>query len=65
MVNRSLLFAKLESLGISSKMLKALYAIYSNVQSCVKINGQLTEWFDVTSGLKQGCILLFHCSTFL
>ena len=57
MVNRSLLFAKLESLGISSKMLKALYAIYSNVQSCVKINGQLTEWFDVTSSLKQGCIL--------
>ena len=53
----SLLFTKLESQGISSKMLKVLYAIYSNVQSCVKINGQLTELFDVTSGLKQGCIL--------
>lgn len=39
-------------------MLKALHAIYNNVQSCVKINGHMTEWFNVKSGLKQGCILL-------
>lgn len=38
-------------------MLKALHAIYNNVQSCVKINGHMTEWFNVKSGLKQGCIL--------
>ena len=56
-VNRNLLFTKLENLGISSKMMKALYSIYFNVQSCVKLNGHMTDWFDVKSGLKQGCIL--------
>lgn len=56
-VNRNLLFTKLESLGISSKMLNALYSIYNKVQACVKLNGNLTEWFEVTSGLKQGCVL--------
>jgi len=57
-VNRNLLFCKLESLGLSSKIIKALHSLYYiNVQSCVKINGNYTEWFDVKSGLKQSCIL--------
>ena len=47
-VNRNILFSKPKSIGISSKMSNALYSIYNNVQ---------TEWFEVTSGLKQGCIL--------
>ncbi|CAG2228891.1 unnamed protein product [Mytilus edulis] len=38
-VNRGLLFTKLESLGISSKMLKALHAIYNN-------NRHVREMFD-------------------
>ena len=28
-----------------------------NLQSCVKLNGQLTEGFSVNKGLKQGCII--------
>ncbi|CAG2248147.1 unnamed protein product [Mytilus edulis] len=56
-VNRFLLFCKLESIGISSKMLNALKSLYHKVQSCVKVNGNLTQWFDVQCGLKQGCVL--------
>jgi hypothetical protein len=26
-------------------------------ESCVKGNSNFTDWFDVKSGLKQGCIL--------
>ena len=36
-------------------MYKALLAIYDNVRCSVRINGKLTEWFDVSCGLKQGC----------
>lgn len=35
----------------------SLTAVHYNVQSCVKVNGNFTDWFDVKSGLKQGCIL--------
>ena len=56
-VNRNLLFCKLDSLGLSSKIIKALYSLYYNVQSFVEINGNYTEWFDIKSGLKQDCIL--------
>ena len=56
-INRELLFCKLENLGVSSKMINALFSIYKNVYSCVKLNGNFTDWFEVKCGLKQGCIL--------
>ena len=56
-INRELLFEKLQSIGISSKMLQAICSLYNNVQSCVRVNGNLTDWFEVNQGLKQGCIL--------
>ncbi len=35
----------------------ALKAIYSNVECSVRLNGNMTEWFNVNTGLKQGCVL--------
>ena len=45
-------------------MYNAIHAIYENVTCCVKVNGILSDWFDVKLGLRQGCILspiLFNC----
>ena len=56
-VNRALLFNKLEQLGISYKMIRALRSLYNNGQSCIKLNGNLTDWLSVNTGLKQGCII--------
>ena len=56
-IDRQLLFTKLEELGLSSKFRKAVYAIYNNVECCVKVGGRLSKWFEVNQGLKQGCVL--------
>ena len=56
-IDRGILFTKLSNLGISGLMYKALLSIYDNVRCSVRINGKLTEWFDVSYGLKQGCSL--------
>lgn len=56
-IDRSLLFNKLNDLGLSTKFLFALKAIYSNVECCVRLNGNTTDWFNVNTGLKQGCVL--------
>ena len=56
-INRALLWSKLESVGISGKMLTAIKSLYNNVKCSVWINGHMTDWFSVHSGLKQGCIL--------
>ena len=38
-------------------MLNAVKSLYTAVSSCVRINVFYTDWFDVTSGLRQGCSL--------
>ena len=58
-INRELLWSKLIGIGIhpDGKFLKALKGIYNNVKCAVKVNGHLTNWFPVSNGLKQGCLL--------
>jgi len=38
-------------------MFNAVKSLYSSVSSCVKVNSFYTEWFCVSGGLRQGCIL--------
>jgi hypothetical protein len=53
-VNRQALWSKLFEIGVSSKMLKILTAIYKNVSACIKSFSGLSEFFEVSLGLKQG-----------
>ena len=56
-VDRNLLWEKMSQLGVGNKVLSALKGIYENVNCCVKVNGFLTNCFEVSTGLKQGCLL--------
>ena len=35
----------------------ALKSMYKNESCTVKVNDQYSDWFDVNTGVKQGCIL--------
>ena len=50
-VNRSLLWHKLEALGVQGKMLNSLKSLYEHVQCTIRINGEYSEWFNVKTGL--------------
>ena len=57
-VNRALLWHKMQfQFGVQGQFLSTVKALYENVTSFVKINDQFSEWFDVNSGVKQGCVL--------
>jgi hypothetical protein len=57
-VNRDILWKKLEGrYGLHGKFLEILKSMYARTESCVRIGGSLTDWFDVRNGVKQGCIL--------
>ena len=58
-LDRNLLWNKLANMiGLGKgKFMNSLYSLYSNVQACVKVNDRYTNWFQVSCGLKQGCIL--------
>ena len=48
---------KLAGLGLSGRFLNAIKSLYNGVRAAVRINGLLTDWFEVGVGLKQGCLL--------
>ncbi len=57
-VNRKLLWHKLSvRYNINGTFLYALRTLYDNVLCSVDINHSLTDYFEVHSGVKQGCIL--------
>ncbi len=56
-IKRHKLWSRLNRMGVPETFLSALKSLYQNVECTVKINGNLTDWFPVNIGLKQGCML--------
>ena len=56
-IDRTLLCHKVEQFGISGDFFKTLQALYADVKCSVRVTNTLTDGFNVSMGLKQGCIL--------
>ena len=56
-INRNLLWSKLEDMGLAGNILNVIKVIYKDVRYCIRLNGLHTDWFNVGTGLKQGCLL--------
>ncbi|KAB5523698.1 hypothetical protein PHYPO_G00155510 [Pangasianodon hypophthalmus] len=53
-----------KALGAPPKIVALLKLLYSNAQSCVRVNGRDSDWFPISSGVRQGCVAapdLFNC----
>jgi hypothetical protein len=44
-------------LGYEEKILRLMKAIYKDTFSAVRVNGELTDWFETLVGVLQGCIM--------
>ena len=52
------MWSKLENnYGLTGKFLKALKSLYASFKCAVRVNDYTSEWFDVKSGFKQGCLV--------
>ena len=57
-VNKEMFWEKIETrYKVNGNLLIALKALYSKVSCAANVNSELTGWFTVDSGVKQGCIL--------
>ncbi len=53
-VSHEFLYHKLPNMNITGDIYHSIKSIYKNPKSCVQLNGQLTGWFDISSGVRQG-----------
>ena len=56
-VFRAGLWQRIADAGVKGKMWRVLKSIYESVESCVMINGHLSDWFQIHAGVRQGCVL--------
>ena len=56
-VNRDKVWQTLELYNIQDQVLDSIRATYANSMSPVLTSIGLTDWFDITSGVRQGCVL--------
>ncbi|KAL1273454.1 hypothetical protein QQF64_029316 [Cirrhinus molitorella] len=63
-VCHSTLWSILQALGAPPKIVALFMLLYSNAQSCVRVNSRDSDWFSISSGVCQGCVAapdLFNC----
>ena len=64
-VDRELLWAVLARFGVPEKMLTIIGQFHEGMRARVRTDdGEHSEWFDVTQGLRQGCVLSPFFSTY-
>ena len=56
-VNRKMMFAILRHYGVPGDIVAAIKCIYDKSMSCVRNKGELSEFFEVTTGVMQGDVL--------
>ena len=56
-INREVMFAVLRHYGIPEPLVNAIGALYNNSKSAVMVDGNISEPFEVSTGVLQGDIL--------
>ena len=56
-VDRRALTKVLSLYGIPEKYIKVICAMYENNTAAVKVGNEVSNWFCIKSGVKQGCAL--------
>lgn len=56
-INRQFIWDALEQKGLPLKIIRIIKEAYNGFNCKVVHNGKLTEAFDVTTGVRQGCLL--------
>ena len=47
----------LQQYDVPRKLINIIRDLHSNSKSCIRVNNSLTDWFETTIGVRQGCLL--------
>ena len=56
-LHRNSMWKILRSYGLPMKIINMIKLLYEGSKSCVRVGGTNTDYFDITSGVKQGDVL--------
>ena len=56
-IDRHGMWQMLRVYGVGGKLFKALQSFYVDSRACVWVGNDVSEWFQVNVGLRQGCVM--------
>ena len=56
-IDRQGMWQMLTVYGVGGKLLKAMQNFYVDSMECVRVGMDVSEWFPVNIGLRQGCVM--------
>ena len=56
-IDRHGMWQMLRVYGVGGKLLKAVQSFYVDSLACVRVGNDVSEWFPVNVGLRQGCVM--------
>ena len=56
-IDRQGMWQMLMVYGVGRNLLKAVQSFYADSRACVRIGMQVSEWFPVNVGMRQGCVM--------
>ena len=56
-IDRHGMWQMLRVYGVGGKLLKAVQSFYVDGRACVRAGNDVSEWFPVNVGLRQGCVM--------
>ena len=56
-VVREELWQVLSVYGLDNQLIQRVKSLHYNIKACVRVGGDLTDWFDITKGVRQGCVM--------
>ena len=55
--DRDVMWNALRLYGIGGRLLRGVKSLYVDSKDCVRVGNEVSEWFPVRVGLKQGCVM--------
>ena len=56
-VDRDAMWNVLRLYGIGGRLLRGVKNSYDGSKACVRVGNEVSEWFPVRVGLRQGCVM--------
>ena len=55
--DREAMWKVLRIYGVGGRLLQAVESMYAGSKACVRVGSEVSEWFQVKVGLRQGCVM--------
>ena len=56
-VDRDAMWNILGLYGFGGRLLRGVKSMYAGSKACVRVGNEVSEWFPVRVGLRQGCVM--------